>query len=67
MDTVNLTIGSVQNLFFELETRPRTVQFKPHEPSRTGPIFYWDVDFQSKLHMAYNINEPLYCSDINNS
>ena len=30
MDIANLIIGSVQNLFFEMETRPQTEQFKPH-------------------------------------
>ena len=30
LDTAHLTIGGVRNLFIEMETRPRTEQFKPH-------------------------------------
>ena len=32
MDTSNLTIGGIQNLVLELETRPRTEAFRSHDP-----------------------------------
>ena len=39
LDTADLTIGGVQNLFVKLETRPRTEQFKPLSRHKIDTFF----------------------------